>query len=91
TTCNWRNGAAAPSRGPSRPPPPGAKPWAIRGFQLRPITAADRSLLERQMALESLPLQWRCHSHGAGWRLQPSGGTSAANPPRRAVQPRHGP
>lgn len=64
---------------------------AIRGFQLRPITAADRSLLERQMALESLPLQWRCHSHGAGWRLQPSGGTSAANPPRRAVQPRHGP
>ena len=67
------------------------QPWAIRGFQLRPITTADRSLLERQMALESLPLQWRCHSHGAGWRLQPSGGTSAANPPRHAVQPRHGP
>jgi len=67
------------------------QPFAIRGFQLGPIASADHHLLERQMALESLPSQWRCRSHGAGWRLQPRGGTSAANPPRGAVQPRQGP
>ncbi|MEY4430106.1 MAG: hypothetical protein RLZZ533_42, partial [Cyanobacteriota bacterium] len=67
------------------------QPFAIRGFQLGPIGSADHHLLERQMALESLPSQWRCRSHGAGWRLQPRGGTSAANPPRPAVQPQQGP
>ena len=67
------------------------QPFTIHGLQLRPIAEADRTLLEHQMALESLTPQWRCHRQGHGWLLLPSGGTSAANPQHSAEMPHHGP